>query len=59
MKFRVTEVKIKVQICGNRQRASERRVNESDISFESFWIFGRNAYSSVKTEEILKRFAIL
>ena len=27
---------IKVQICGNRQRASERRVIESDISFESF-----------------------
>ena len=24
-----------VQICGKRQRASERRVNESDFSFES------------------------
>ena len=30
------KVKIKVQICGNRQRASELRVNESDISFKSF-----------------------
>ena len=27
---------IKVQICVNRQRASERRANEGDISFESF-----------------------
>ena len=50
---------IKVQICGNRHRARERRVNESDISFESSQIFGKNAYSSVKTEEIFKRFTIL
>ena len=34
-KFRVTS--------SNRQRASERLVNESNISFESFLMFGRNA----------------
>ena len=31
MKFHVTIVKSKFQICGNRRGASERRANESDI----------------------------
>ena len=36
MKFRVTKSQIKVEIWGNRRPASEGRVDESDISFESF-----------------------
>ena len=35
IKFRVKKSQNQDQICGHRQRASESRVNESNINFES------------------------